>query len=165
MNSIFSLNDRVAVVTGGNGGIGKGIASGLASMGCDIVIAARNRAKTESAVHEIEGKFGVRVLGFHLDLRDEDRIEALFDQAPTGLGRIDILVNNAGINIRKLPHELTASEWDDVLDPCRTLGPPIGHGRGRRVPGKPRLGFRDGCRPSRGRRLFRDALKVYKTAR
>ena len=59
----FSLEGKVAIVTGGNGGIGKRIARGFAGMGADIVIAARNQEKTASAVREIKEAFGVQVLG------------------------------------------------------------------------------------------------------
>ncbi len=59
MNNLFSLEQKVAIVTGGNGGIGKGIARGFASMGADVAIVARNSKKTESAVNEIQEEFGV----------------------------------------------------------------------------------------------------------
>ena len=61
--NLFDLTGRVAIVTGGNGGIGKGIADGLAALGADIAIAARNKEKTEKAAHHIEQTHGVRVLG------------------------------------------------------------------------------------------------------
>ena len=63
MNQLFSLDQKVAIVTGGNGGIGKGVVRGLASMGADIAIVARNSQKTEAAVNEIKEAFGGRVLG------------------------------------------------------------------------------------------------------
>ena len=68
MEDLFSLRGKVAIVTGGNGGIGKGIASGLASVGSDIVIAARNQAKTTEAVRKIKEEFDVRVLGIQVDI-------------------------------------------------------------------------------------------------
>ena len=116
MEQLFSLKGKVAVVTGGNGGIGKGIGKGLARAGADIVIAARNRDKTERAVRDIQDRFGVRVMGVQVDVRREDEIKAMVREALEAFGRIDILVNNAGINIKKYPQEFTAAEWDQVLE-------------------------------------------------
>ena len=116
MKTSFTLQGKVAIVTGGNGGIGKGIARGFAGMGGDIVIAARNQAKTAEAVREIEEEFGVRVLGVQVDVRKEEEIEAMAAQVLDTFGRIDILVNNAGINIRKMPQDYLAAEWDEVLE-------------------------------------------------
>jgi len=116
MNDMFSLKGKVAIVTGGNGGIGKGISRGFASMGSDIVIVGRNQAKTDDAVNEIKGGFGVRVLGLKADLQHEDRIRTTIAQVLDEFGRIDILVNNAGANIRKVPQDYLASEWDEVLN-------------------------------------------------
>ena len=116
MKDLFSLKDKVAVVTGGNGGIGKAIARGLAGMGANIVIAARNEAKTKEAVTEIHKEFGTQVIGVKVDIRQEEQIRALATKARETFGRIDILVNNAGKNIRKLPQDYTAAEWDEVLD-------------------------------------------------
>ena len=116
MKTSFTLQGKVAIVTGGNGGIGKGIARGFAGMGGDIVIVARNQAKTGEAVREIEEEFGVRVLGVQVDVRKEEEIEAMAAQVLDTFGRIDILVNNAGINIRKMPQDYLAAEWDEVLD-------------------------------------------------
>lgn len=116
MKDLFSLKDKVAVVTGGNGGIGKAIARGLAGMGANIVIAARNEAKTKEAVTEIHEESGTNVIGVKVDLHQEEQIRALAAKARETFGRIDILVNNAGTNIRKLPQDYTAAEWDEVLD-------------------------------------------------
>ncbi len=115
MNDLFSLQDKVAIVTGGNRGIGKAIARGFASVGANIVIAARNEAKTAEAVQDIGKEFGTHVIGIRVDVREENQIRALADKALETLGRIDILVNNAGTNIRRLPQDYTAAEWDEVL--------------------------------------------------
>jgi len=115
MNDLFSLQDKVAIVTGGNGGIGKSIARGFASVGANIVIAARNEAKTAEAVLDISKEFGTRVIGVRVDVREENQIRALADKVLETFGRIDILVNNAGTNIRRLPQDYTAAEWDEVL--------------------------------------------------
>jgi len=116
MEDIFNLHGKVAIVTGGNVGIGKGIADGLASKGSDIVVAARNEVKTAEAVRDIEEKFGVRVWGAKVDVRQEESIRAMVKQVLDEFGKINILVNNAGINIRKLPQEYVTAEWDEVLE-------------------------------------------------
>lgn len=116
MKELFSLQGKVAIVTGGNGGIGKGISRGLAMKGSGIVIAARNQAKTDEAIREIKEEFGVRVLGLQVDVRQEEQIRSMVEQVQGDLGQIDILVNNAGINIRKMPQDYLAAEWDEVLD-------------------------------------------------
>ena len=115
MNDFFSLQQKVAIVTGGNGGIGKGIARGLASVGADIAIVARNARKTEAAANEIQESFGVRCLGRCSDVTDETSVNQMAEEVQHKLGRIDILVNNAGINIRKMPQEYDTADWDQVL--------------------------------------------------
>lgn len=116
MNSAFDLKGKVSIVTGGNGGIGGGIARGLARAGSDIVIAARKDGKTAEAVRQIAKDFGVRALGLQVNVREEKDIQAMVRKAKEAFGRIDILVNNAGMNIRKFPQEVTAAEWDEVLE-------------------------------------------------
>ncbi|HEY81759.1 MAG TPA: 3-oxoacyl-ACP reductase FabG [Dehalococcoidia bacterium] len=115
MKDLFSLAGKVAIVTGGNGGIGKAIARGMASMGADVVIAARNEAKTAQAVEDIRKEFGARVIGVKVDLREEGQIKAMVREAVEAFGHIDILVNNAGTNIRKMPQDYAPAEWDEVL--------------------------------------------------
>ncbi|HEY51434.1 MAG TPA: glucose 1-dehydrogenase [Dehalococcoidia bacterium] len=115
MANLFDLTGKVAIVTGGNGGIGKGIADGLASAGSDIVIFARNEDKTAKAVKDIEKKYGVSVLGLKVDVGQEESIQNGVKQALDKFGRIDTLVNNAGVNIRKAPEEYTVEEWDWIL--------------------------------------------------
>jgi 2-deoxy-D-gluconate 3-dehydrogenase len=112
----FDLKEKVAIITGGNGGIGFGIARGLASVGCDIVIAARNPAKTAEAAEGIRGDYGVRVLELELDVRRQDMVESMVQKTLDAYHRIDVLVNNAGINIRKMPQDLSSTEYDEILD-------------------------------------------------
>jgi 2-deoxy-D-gluconate 3-dehydrogenase len=115
MSTLFDLSGKVAVVTGGNGGIGLGMARGLARAGATIVVAARNQAKSEAAVKELTD-LGAKALALAVDVRKEDSVEALFAQVADRLGRLDILVNNAGINIRKRVEVLPLAEWQEVLD-------------------------------------------------
>jgi len=113
--NLFDLKGRVVIVTGGNGGIGLGIARGLAQAGAAVVVAARNAAKSAAAVKELEA-LGAKALALEVDLRNEASCRAMVARAVEHLGRLDILVNNAGINIRKLPQEYTLSEWREVID-------------------------------------------------
>ena len=112
---VFDLKGKVALVTGGNGGIGLGIAGGLAAAGADVVLAARNEAKTEAAVAELARR-GARAIGVAVDVADEASVAAMVDTTLAELGRIDTLVNNAGISVRKPPQEYTLEEWTSVLD-------------------------------------------------
>jgi 2-deoxy-D-gluconate 3-dehydrogenase len=111
----FDLTGRVAVVTGGNGGIGYGIAEGLAQAGAAIVVAGRRADKNDEAVRALEGN-GARALAVAADVKDEQAVRALMDRAATHFGRLDILVNNAGKAIRKQPEAYSLAEWHDVVD-------------------------------------------------
>ena len=98
----FNLSGRVAVVTGGNGGIGLAMAEGLASAGADIVIAARAPDKGAKAL-TILRDFGVRSTFIQVDVRDPRSISDLVESVVRELGGLHILVNNAGTNDRKQP--------------------------------------------------------------
>lgn len=116
MKDLFNLKGKVAIVTGGNGGIGLGIARGLASAGANLAIAARNETKTAGAVKGLQNEFGVKAIGVKVDVREEEQIKDMVQKVLDTFGRIDILFNNAGTNIRKLPQDYTVEEWDEVLD-------------------------------------------------
>ena len=109
------LKGRVAVVTGGNGGIGLGMAPGLAAAGAAVVVSGRNAEKSRGAVAELT-KLGATAVAIEADVADEAAVNALVRATVDRFGRLDILVNNAGMNIRKPVHELTLAEWRQVLD-------------------------------------------------
>ncbi len=111
----FDLTGKVAIVTGGNGGIGLGIAKGLAGAGAAVAIAARNEAKTGAAVESLEAT-GAQALGLTADVTSEDSAREMVATVVHHFGRLDILVNNAGINIRKPPEDFTLDEWFQVLN-------------------------------------------------
>ncbi len=115
MSSLFDLRGRIAVVTGGNGGIGLGMARGLARAGAGVVVAARNVEKSGAAVRELQA-LGADALAVSVDVTDEKSVEAMIAAAAGWRGRLDILVNNAGINIRKPAQNLSLDEWRSVLD-------------------------------------------------
>ena len=113
--NLFDLSGRVAVVTGGNGGIGLGMALGMAAAGAAIVVAGRDAAKNAAAVKEIEAT-GARATAIPVDVLKEDSCRALVADTVKAFGRLDILVNNAGMSIRKQPEDYTLAEWHTVLD-------------------------------------------------
>ncbi len=112
---MFDLSGKVAVVTGGNGGIGLGMARGLAAAGAAVVIAARNAERSQAAVREIEARKG-SAHAVKADVIDERSVAAMVEATLEKFGRLDILVNNAGTNIRRPAHELSVAEWHEVLD-------------------------------------------------
>ena len=110
----FDLTGKVAIVTGGNGGIGLGMARGLAAAGAAIAIVGRNEAKSNEAVADLRQR-GAKAISVVADVTDQTAVAAMAERALRELGRIDILVNNAGINIRKPPQALALDEWDSVI--------------------------------------------------
>lgn len=113
--SLFSLEGRVAVVTGGNGGIGLGLAEGFAEAGAAIALSGRDAAKGREAVATLE-QHGAKACFIEADVTDEAACRTLVDQAASRLGGVHILVNNAGMSVRKRPEALSAAEWHRVLD-------------------------------------------------
>jgi 2-dehydro-3-deoxy-D-gluconate 5-dehydrogenase len=111
----FDLSGKTALVTGGNGGIGLGMARGLARAGASIAIAGRDLDKNALALAELE-KLGVKAIAIPAELTEEVACRAMVDTAAERLGRLDILVNNAGINVRKAPQEYSLEEWRSVID-------------------------------------------------
>lgn len=112
---LFGLRGKVAIVTGGNGGIGLGIARGLAAAGASIAVVGRNEAKSKTAVDELK-RHGISAIAVAADVTDNIAVAAMVERVNAELGRVDILVNNAGINIRKPPHTLEIEEWHSVVD-------------------------------------------------
>lgn len=108
---MFDLNGRVALITGGNGGIGLGMAQGLASCGARIVFTGRRAEKNAAALASLPAGS----IAIVADLTEAGRPEAVLAETLEKAGRLDILVNNAGANIRKRPEEITDEEWDSIL--------------------------------------------------
>src|SRR5271155_5902978 len=111
---LFDLSGRVAIITGGNGGIGLGMARGLAAAGAAIAIVGRNETKSAEAVNDLT-KAGHKAISVPTDVTDEAAVTAMVERVSRELGRVEILVNNAGINIRKAPDKLDLAEWDSVI--------------------------------------------------
>ena len=112
---MFDLSGKVAVVTGGNSGIGLGMAMGMAQAGADIVIASRNPEKNVAAETALRRE-GVRAMAVPTDVRNPEACRGLIDKTVAEYGRVDILVNNSGINYRKQPQDFTLEEFHDVMD-------------------------------------------------
>lgn len=113
--SAFSLVDKVAIVTGGSRGIGKGIAQAFANVGAKVVIVARTKSELGQAAAEIEGT-GHKVLPFVADVCDSSQVARLMDATMADFGRIDIMVNNAGGLTPSSPLVATSEEdWDWMM--------------------------------------------------
>jgi 2-deoxy-D-gluconate 3-dehydrogenase len=112
---MFDLNGKVAIVTGGNGGIGLGMARGLASAGARVVIAGRNQEKSEAAVAELR-ELKYDALAIPVDVTSPASVESLFAKTASQCGRVDILINNAGTTVRKAPQDLSLDEWHFVME-------------------------------------------------
>ena len=111
----FDLRGKVAIVTGGNGGIGEGLARGLLECGATVVIAGRNETKNAIAVAEL-GKIGP-VSAVATDVADEKQCQALIAETVRRHGGLDILFNNAGISSGGLhPHQISLEHWHKVVD-------------------------------------------------
>ena len=113
---LFDLSGKAAVVTGGNGGIGLGIARGLVRAGANVAVAGRNPEKTAAAVSELNGVRDGGAIGLDVDVTDEGQVGDMVARSVERFGRLDILVNNAGIGIRKRPEEYSLEEFERVVD-------------------------------------------------
>jgi len=111
----FDLTGKTAIVTGGNGGIGLGIARGLAQAGANVVVAARNQQKTDSALEQLRS-LGVKAIGVSTEVANEKDVANMVKATLDEFGRVDILVNNAGMSIRKPPQDYTMEEFERVID-------------------------------------------------
>lgn len=111
----FDLDGKVALVTGGNGGIGLGMARGLAKAGAAIMVAGRDAEKSKAAAAELAA-LGAKTATFDGDAAKHDTAKAMVDATMAKFGRLDILVANAGINIRKQPQDYSPVEWQTILD-------------------------------------------------
>ncbi len=113
------LDDKVALVTGGNRGIGKAIAAGLAREGAKVVIAARDKRLLKTAAVELS-RDGNQVLGVPADISDEEQVKALYAQILECFGTVDILINNAGAFDGGPVEDVSLEEWNRVIGACLT---------------------------------------------
>ncbi len=111
---VFKLDGRVALITGGNRGLGFVMARSLAEAGADVIVTSRQKEKAEKSAASIAQSTGRRALGLTVDVTDAAQVENMVQTVVKEFGHIDILINNAGINIRKPIEEFDEESWDLV---------------------------------------------------
>ncbi len=112
---MFDLQGKTALVTGGNGGIGLGMALGLGRAGATVIVVGRNAAKSQAALAQLREQ-GIACEARAADVTDEAAVQTLFGEVAADHRRLDILVSNAGTTVRKAPEHLSLAEWRQVMD-------------------------------------------------
>jgi NAD(P)-dependent dehydrogenase (short-subunit alcohol dehydrogenase family) len=117
MSDLFRVDEQVAVVMGGAGGIGEAVGKGLAQYGARVVIADLDAAKAQKVAGEIKTKYPKSdAAGFKCDVSAEESIISLRDQVRTQYGTVDILVNSHGINVKRAATEFPIKDWDFLFN-------------------------------------------------
>ncbi|NUO43655.1 MAG: SDR family oxidoreductase [Streptomyces sp.] len=114
LSALFSLEDRVALVTGGSSGIGRAVAGALARAGASVVVVARKEVELTATVEELKAD-GCRAAWVSADLGTRDGVRAAAEEAVKAFGEPDILVNSAGVNLRPPMGELAEDVWDTTM--------------------------------------------------
>lgn len=115
INDLFSLEGKVALVTGASSGIGRAMASDMAAAGAAVVLVARRQDKLEEAMEAITSTGG-KAACVVADMSEIDQLDKLAEKAASFFGSPDIVVNAAGINLREAPEDITVSSWNKTLD-------------------------------------------------
>ena len=115
LQQLFDLSGRVALVTGASRGLGQYMARALARAGADIAITSRDQARLAETEEDILD-IGRRVLSVELDVLNLSSIQSAVQDVEAHFGRLDVLVNNAGCNVRRRALEVTAEDWDTVVN-------------------------------------------------
>ena len=116
MKDLFRLDGKVAIVTGGAGGIGEALSLGLSQYGAKVVITSRNKEALDKVAQEIQAKTGGEVQAIQTDVTDEASVISLVETVVDKLGTIDILVNAMGLNIKRDAFEYPMEDWDRIFD-------------------------------------------------
>ena len=110
----FSLQGKVALVTGGSRGLGRAMAQALGEAGATVAVTARTQEAADSAAAELEA-LGITAAGFQLEVTDVDNVERAVQQVTTALGPIDILLNNAGISSAHTALDASNEDWSSIM--------------------------------------------------
>lgn len=110
------MQNRVAIITGAAGGLGQGIAMGLAQAGATIVVNYRQSEETAGRLVEAIGALGRNALAVHADITDESQVTAMVQQTLDAFGHIDILINNAGVSRDAVSWKMSLETWQEVLN-------------------------------------------------
>jgi NAD(P)-dependent dehydrogenase (short-subunit alcohol dehydrogenase family) len=137
----FNLTGRTAIITGGSKGLGLAMAAGLASAGANIMLVNRNTGEGMAAARQVTEDFGVKAISFGADITQKEQTEAMAKIAIDTFGRIDILINSAGINIRGPIDEVSAEDFNKVMDVnvngtwlcCRAVTPHMKRNMGGKI--------------------------------
>ncbi len=113
--NLFSLENKVAIVTGGAGYIGSSISKGLASFGANVIIVGRTKSKLENFIEENKEAFGNKFEAYVCDVKDNDSFKKIVSEIEENHGSIDILVNNAYIKRKQKFDELTIEQWNEAI--------------------------------------------------
>jgi NAD(P)-dependent dehydrogenase (short-subunit alcohol dehydrogenase family) len=117
MSNLFRIDDKVAVVIGGAGGIGEALGIGLAEYGAKVVIAGRNLGRAEEVAQNIISKFNLsEAAAMQVDITDENSVAALRDKVVSIFGTVDILINSHGLNIKWNATEFPVKDWDHLFE-------------------------------------------------
>ena len=115
MKNMFKLDDKVAVVVGGAGGIGKACSLALSAHGAKVVLASRNIENLQAVAKEINAETGNETDLFQVDTLDEESVNNLADQVVEKYGKVDILVNTQGLNKKGLLVDFAVEDWDSLF--------------------------------------------------
>jgi NAD(P)-dependent dehydrogenase (short-subunit alcohol dehydrogenase family) len=113
--TLFRLDGRVALITGGAGGLGEVFAHTLASAGAAVALVGRRAEPLAALAATVAKTTGRRALAIPTDVTDPPQVRAMVERAVAELGKVDILINNAGVNLRKPAVDFTPEEWEDVV--------------------------------------------------
>jgi len=116
MEDLFRLDNQVAVVVGGAGGIGEALAMGLAQYGAKIVVASRSLESLKAVADRISAQTGVETEPYRVDVTSEESMEELASQTVQRFGTADILVNAMGVNIKRDALEYPMEDWNRIFD-------------------------------------------------
>ena len=116
MKDMFKLNGKIAIVTGGAGGIGEALAMGLSIHGATVIVSSRNQASIAKVAEQITATSGNQAMAIASDVTDEGSVQKMVDAVVQKYGRIDILVNAMGMNIKRDAFEYPMQDWDKIFE-------------------------------------------------